>query len=383
MDKIAEILNQRKNNSLLRTLTPAKSRQDGRIQIGYDQYYDFSSNDYLGLSNHPIIKDAVKNAADKYPIGSCASRLLSGDLDIHHELEQKTAKLKGKQAALIFNTGYQANIGIISALYSKTDAIFADKLSHASILDGITLSSARLFRFRHNDTNHLESLLKKTQGKFANRLIVTESIFSMDGDKAPLAELVELKNEYNCKIMIDEAHATGIFGKNGAGLIEQQGLTDSVDLIMGTFSKALAGFGGYLASSAITIQYLINTCRSFIYSTALPACVIAANLAAIELLEDEPNRRKTLLQNADYFRTLLKEKGFNVIGSSQIVPLIVNNTEKAIAISKHLANKGFRALAIRPPTVPAEQSRIRFSLTYHHNKEILQTLTQQLEKYYV
>ncbi|MFC1676215.1 8-amino-7-oxononanoate synthase [Planctomycetota bacterium] len=383
METIEQILEQRKKDALLRVLTPAQSRQNGRIHLAGKEYYDFSSNDYLGLSNHPKLKEAVKKATNLYPVGSCASRLLSGDLNIHHELEEKTAQLKGKQSALVFNSGYQANIGIISGLYGKADAILADKLSHASILDGIALSGARCYRFHHNDSNHLETLLKKTDNKFTNRLIVTESLFSMDGDKAPLKELVELKNKYNCKIMIDEAHATGIFGKNGSGLIEQTGLTDSIDLIMGTFSKGLGGFGGYLASSSIIIEYLINTCRSFIYSTSLPACIIAANLAALELLKTEPNRRKTLIENADYFRTQLKAKGFHVTGSSQIVPLIVNDTEKALAMSKHLAQKGFRALAIRPPTIPAGQSRIRFSLTYHHNKKILQNLTQELEKYYV
>ncbi len=383
METIEKNLEQRKKNTLLRILTPAQSRENGRIYFGSNEYYDFSSNDYLGLSSHPKLKEAVKKATDKYGIGTCASRLLSGDLNIHHELEEKTAQLKGKERALIFNSGYQANIGIISALAKKTDVIFADKLSHASILDGIVLSGARCFRFRHNDTNHLETLLKKTDGKFKNRLIVTESIFSMDGDRAPLEELVELKNKYNCRILVDEAHATGIFGKNGSGVVARDGLTDSVDLIMGTFSKALGGFGGYLASSPVTIEYLINTCRSFIYSTALPACIIAANLAALELLKTEPNRRKTLLENADYFRSQLAAKGFDVIGCSQIVPLVVNDTEKAIAISEHLAKKGFRALPIRPPTVPAGQARLRFSLTYHHSKEILQNLMQELERYYV
>ena len=298
---------------------------------------------------------------------------MSGDLKIHHELEEKTARFKGKESVLIFNTGYQANVGIISALYRSTDAVFCDRLSHASILDGISLSGARLFRFQHNDINHLESLLKKSAGKFENRLIVTESIFSMDGDKAPLKELVELKEKFGCKIMADEAHATGIFGANGSGLVAEENLTDRVDLIMGTFSKALGSFGAYIACSKKIKDYLINTCRSFIYSTALPPCVIAANIAALEIVAKEPFRRETLLENAAYFRSRLKSKG-----QSQIVPLIVGDAETAVSLSDSLRQKGYYCLAIRPPTVPEGQSRLRFSLTYHHSKEVLDGLCSSL-----
>ena len=380
MDRIAELLSRRKDNGLLRFLSPVDSRKDSRIYQDGKELVDFSSNDYLGLSGHRKLKEAAKKAIEQFGTSSSASRLLSGDFRIHHELEERTACFKGTESALVFNSGYQANVGIISALYGSGDAVFADKLSHASILDGIGLSGARLFRFLHNDCGHLESLLRKQRGKFKSCLIVTETIFSMDGDRAALKELVELKEKYNCRIMVDEAHATGIFGENGSGVVEEENLTERIDLIMGTFSKGLGGFGAYLAGSQKIIDYLINTCRSFIYSTALPACVIAANIAALELIEEEPFRRKTLLENAAYFRSELRKQALEVRGESQIVPLIVTEAQRAVKISEFLKDKGFWVRAIRYPTVPAGQERLRFSLTYHHSREILGKLAEQMGK---
>jgi len=382
MESIAQFLTERKDNDLLRVLCPADRRENGRIYFPDKEYLDLSSNDYLGMADHPYLKEAAKKAVEKFGVGSSASRLLSGDLEIHHQLEQKTAELKGKEAALLFNSGYQANVGIISALYKAGDAIFSDRLNHASITDGISLSKARLFRFHHNDTDHLESLLIKSAGKFNDRLIITETVFSMDGDRSPLKEIVTLKEKYNCKLMVDEAHATGIFGENGSGMVAEENLAEKVDLIMGTFSKALGSFGAYIACSKKIKEYLVNTCRSFIYSTALPPAVIAANIAALELLEKEPLRRKALLENAAFLRGELQSRGYRIKGDSQIVPLIIGDNQKLIALSRHLRNNGFWALPIRPPTVPAGQSRLRFSLTYHHDKKILTELTEQITKAY-
>lgn len=380
MDRIEKLLSERKKQNLLRRLRHARLRKEGKIYFGNNEYFDFSSNDYLGLAEHPALKEASKKAIEKFGTGSAASRLLSGSLEIHHQLEEKTAFLKEKENALVFNSGYQANIGIISSLFKTGDAVFCDKLSHASITDGILLCGARLFRFRHNDINHLESLLKKTVGKFKDRLIVTETIFSMEGDRPPLKQIVELKEKYNCKILTDEAHATGIFGENGSGVVAEENLSSKIDFIMGTFGKALGSFGAYIACSNRIKEYLINTSHSFIYSTALPPSVIAANLAALELLKKEPFRRKTLLENAKYFRTALKSKGLQAGGASQIIPLIVGKTEQTIALSEQLQKQNYWALPIRPPTVPPGQSRIRFSLTYHHNKEILQDLAERIAK---
>ena len=378
MGRIEEFLKKREKNNLLRTLKPATSRGGGLRSSGGREYIDLSSNDYLGFTTHPKLKQASKEAVERLGVGSSASRLLSGDSDIYHKLEEKTAQFKGKERALIFNSGYQANVGIISAFYGRGDVIFSDKLNHASIIDGIVLSGAKFFRFSHSDSSHLEQLLKEQRHKFKQALIITESVFSMDGDKPALGELVSLKEKYNCKLMVDEAHATGIFGKNGAGVVEEEGLVGKIDLIIGTFSKALGSFGGYVACSKGAVDYLINTARSFIYSTALPPSVIAVNLASLELVEEEPERRRDLINNADYFRKRLEDLGFKIRGSSQIVPLIVSDNQKTVKASQELQRKGYWVLPIRAPTVPRGESRLRFSLNYHHSKEILEKLIKDL-----
>ena len=378
MGRIKEFLQKRKQNNLLRTLKPAVSRKKGVRYSGGREFVDFSSNDYLGFSSHPKLKKAFKENVDKLGLGSSASRLLSGDLDIYHELENGIAQFKGKEKALVFNSGYQANVGIVSAFCGREDVIFSDKLNHASIIDGIILSGAKFFRFSHNNPEHLEQLLKEQRHKFREALIITETVFSMDGDKPLLRELVGLAKDYDCKLMADEAHATGIFGKNGAGVVEEEGLIGEVDLIMGTFSKALGSFGAYLASASEVIEYLINTCRSFIYSTALPPSIIAANSASLEVIAREPYRRRELLSNADYFRKRLQELGFRVKGASQIVPLIVGDSQKAVDMSRKLQEKGYWVLPIRPPAVPAGEARLRFSLTYYHSKEILERLVKDI-----
>ncbi len=378
METIEDFLNQRKEKGLLRELHPARIRRAGRICFKDKEYIDLSSNDYLGLSNHPKMIEAAREAAEMYGVGSSASRLLSGDLDICHSLEKKVAQFKGKKAALIFNSGYQANVGILSALYDKGDCIFSDKLNHASIVDGLMLSGAKFFRFSHNDTGRLETLLEKERKKSKNALIITETIFSMDGDRPDLRELVELKERFDCKLMVDEAHATGIFGKNGSGLVEEEGLTEKVDLIMGTFSKALGSFGAYLASSGQIIEYMVNKCRSFIYSTALSPITIACNLEAVDLIEKEPHRREELLKRADYFRNALKDKGFNVNGSSQIVPVIIGSNRAVVKMAEALKEKGYWALPIRPPTVPEGEARLRFSLTFDHEITVLEKLVNDV-----
>ena len=380
MGTIEEFLRGRQERGLLRKLKPASFRANGKIYFGTKQYFDFSSNDYLGLSGHPKLKKAANTAIDKFGVASCASRLLSGDAEIFHQLEEEVAKFKNKEAALIFNSGYQANVGIISALFAKGDCIFSDRLNHASIVDAVFLSGARLFRFRHNDPQHLELLLKKERNKFKNALIITESIFSMDGDRAPLKELVELKEKYNCQIMVDEAHATGVFGPNGSGAVEEEKLSPQVDLIMGTFSKALAGFGAYLAASKSIIDYLVNTSRSFIYSTALPPAVIACNLASLELIKDEPDRRKILLSRAAILRSRLGEKGFCVKGASQIIPVILGDNSRALAFAAAFQKNGYWALAVRPPTVPRGEARLRLSLNYYHDEGTLNKLIDAISE---
>lgn len=346
----------------------------------YKEYIDFSSNDYLGLSSHPRLISSAKKAMDEFGVSSSGSRLLSGDLELHHQLEEKIAQFKNKDSALVFNSGYQGNLGIISALYKKGDSIFSDRLNHASIIDGILLSGARLFRFHHNDIGHLETLLKKERAGYRKALIITETVFSMDGDKCPLKDLVRLKEKYNCEIMVDEAHATGIFGSNGSGVVEEKGLSSQVDFIMGTFSKALGSFGAYLAAPKKVVIYLINTCRSFIYSTALPPGIISANLESIKLIEEEPGRREKLLESSRYFRDALKTNGFDVKGDSQIIPVILGDNIRVVEFARRLRERGYWVLPIREPTVARGEERLRFSLTYYHTKEILQKLIDDIRE---
>ncbi len=376
--KIDDILRERSEAGLLRRLRPVASRRRGVVGLDGRDYIDFSSNDYLGLSQHPCLIEAGIAAFREWGSASSASRLLSGSLEPHHRLEEKLAQFKQKEAALVFNSGYQANVGILSALCGRDDCIFSDRLNHASIVDGNLLSGAKVFRFRHNDTGHAESLIKKERANFKSALIVTETIFSMDGDRPDLKELVRLKEAYDCLLMVDEVHATGIFGEQGSGIVEEDGLTDRVDLIMGTFSKALGGFGGYVAASGRMIDYLVNTARSFIYSTALPPSVIASNSAGIDVVRAEPQRRQALRRNADFFRQALKDKGLDVRGSSQIIPVITGDALKTTAYAQELQKKGYWVMPIRPPTVPRNEARLRFSLTAYHNREILQKLADDI-----
>jgi len=378
MARVEDFLRKRKEDGLLRELRPASSREKGYIRVDGREYLDLSSNDYLGLSANPYIKEASKRGIDGFGASASASRLLSGDLDIFHDLQRRIASFKGKESALVFNSGYQLNTGLISALCQKGDLILSDRLNHASIVDGILLSGSKFFRFRHNDMVHLESILEKERSKYESCLIISETIFSMDGDKPPLEELVALKKKHNCTIMVDEAHATGIFGEKGAGVVQEYGLQDDIDIIMGTFSKALGSFGAYAACSREMYDFLINACRSFIYSTALPPAVITANIASLEMIDKEPYRRKELIKNSDYFRNRLKASGFEVRGSSQIVPLIVGSSDKALEMSQRLRDRGYWVLAIRPPTIPEGSARLRFSLTYDHKRDVLEGLLDDI-----
>ena len=380
MERITDFLKKRRTDGLLRTLTPATARGNGMIVRGGRRLLDFSSNDYLALSNHPALKHAAIEATKAWGTSAAASRLLSGDLTIHHELEDAVAAFKEKEAALVFNSGYQANVGIISALCGKGDAVFCDRTGHASMLDGIALSGAKLLRFAHNDADHLEQLLDKHAGSFRRRLIVTESIFSMNGQAAPLSTLADLAGRYDCLFMVDEAHATGIFGENGSGRVEQDGLTDRVDIIMGTFGKALGSFGAYAACSEPMKQYLLNTCRSFIYTTALPPSVMAASLAALHVVRTEPFRRRELLEHAACFREALASAGLHGTGDGQIVSVVIGDAARTVALSEALETQGFYACAIRPPTVAPGGSLLRFSLCYDHKRDDLERLARTLGK---
>lgn len=374
----------------LRQLSPIQRLKNGRILLLGDkerECLDFSSNDYLALSRHPALIDAAREALDQHGAGAGAARLMSGDLAIHHELEEAVAQLKGQEAALTFGCGYMANTGIIAALTGRHDTIFSDRLNHASIHDGCRLSGARLFRFRHNDPEHLESLLKDNRGRGA-ALIVVESIYSMDGDRCPLPELVRLKERHHCLLMVDEAHATGVFGRSGGGIIEEEGMGNGVDLAMGTFGKALGSYGAFVAARREMIDYLLNRARSFIFSTALPPAVAAASLAAVRLVRQEPQLRGELWEKVAFFKALLRQGGLaRDTGPSQIIPIMVGGSGEALAMADNLRKQGVYVTAVRPPTVPAGTARLRFSISRSHSAtdlaraaEALLTALQGAEK---
>ena len=349
----------------------------GKVRVGGRVLLNLSSNDYLGLSRDPRLIDATQKAAARWGVGAGASRLVAGHLALHREVEDSLAAFKGTEAAVIFSTGYMANLGVVSALVGPGDTVFCDKLNHASIYDGIKLAGANLARFPHRDLNRLENLLQKAGA--GRRLIVTDSVFSVDGDLAPLKELVELKDRYGAGLMVDEAHATGVLGPRGAGLAEELGLTPRVEVHMGTFSKALGSLGGYVAGDRRLIDYLHNRARSFIYSTAPPPPVLGAIGAALQVVAQEPGRRNYLLAEAKTFREELQRAGFDLLGSeTQIVPVLVGENARTLELAGRLRERGLLAVAFRPPTVTPGRARVRFSLSAAHSQKDLAAARQAI-----
>jgi glycine C-acetyltransferase/8-amino-7-oxononanoate synthase len=317
--------------------------------------------------------DCAREALDQYGIGATASRLVTGTLPVHEELEARLAKEKGYETALVFGSGHMANAGTIPVLTGKGDLIFADKLVHASMIDACRLSGAKLIRFAHNDLQALEQRLEQFPATNNRRLVITESVFSMDGDIAPLAGIAALAEKHDAMLMVDEAHSTGTFGPNGAGLVRELGLEGSVTVSMGTMSKAMAGYGGFVACSAKLRNLLIQSARAFIYTTAPPPAVIGAALGIMDVLEASPRLGAILQANADYFRSLLHAAGLDTLKSqSQIIPIVIGDNERAVAISRKLREQGIIAAAIRPPTVPVGTARLRLSVTLAHHVDDLE-----------
>lgn len=339
----------------------------GIIKIDGKEVLNFSSNDYLDLGRHPHVVDRAREALDQYGIGSTASRLVTGTLPIHEELEARLAKEKGYPTALVFGSGYMANAGTIPVLAGRDGLVFADKLVHASMIDACKLSGAKLVRWAHNDSQALGKRLEQYADSGCRKLVITESVFSMDGDIAPLPEIAALAEKHGAMLMVDEAHSTGTFGENGSGLVRELGLADAVTVSMGTMSKAMAGYGGFVACSENLRKLLVNSSRAFIYTTAPPPAVIGAALGALDVFEASPRLGSILQANADYFRSLLHEAGLDTLDSrSQIIPIVIGDNEKAVAASKKLREEGIIAAAIRPPTVPAGSARLRISITLAH-----------------
>lgn len=351
---------------LTRRLLPFESGTGSVVRIAGREVLLFGSNDYLGLACHPEVVRAAVQATQTYGAGSGAARLISGSLPPHMEMEQALARFKGTEAAISFGSGYLANIGAIPALIGRGGLILADRLSHASLIDGCRLSSADFRVYRHNDMDHLRSLLSKRR-RVRRTLIVTDGVFSMDGDLAPLPELAALARSYEAALYVDDAHGTGVMGQYGRGTIEHFGLHEAIPLQMGTLGKALGSSGAYIAGPAESIQYLLHTARSFIFTTAPPPGSAAAVVAALQVIEREPQRRARLWTNRERLFAGLKRIGFTLAPSaSPIIPILIGRAEAAVKFAEQLLANGVYAPAIRPPTVPDQTSRLRATVTSEH-----------------
>jgi len=363
---------------LLRSLEPLASPQGPVVRIGTETLVNFSSNDYLGLAAHPSVVAAARQALERWGMGAGASRLVVGDTEAHRALEARLQAFEDAEAVLLFNSGYSANLGLLQALVGAEDAVFSDALNHASLVDGCRLSRARVLVYPHADPAALADLLLKTAAR--RKLVLTDSVFSMDGDVAPLAELVEVCRRAGAALLVDEAHATGVLGTRGAGLCEALGLTRAVDVRMGTLGKALGSFGAYVATSIPVAALLVNRARSLVFSTALPASACVAAGAAVELLERDTDLRPCLWRNIHHFHQGLGALGHPSRPSSAIFPVVLGSAERALAAAAFLRQRGLLVKPIRPPTVPEGTSRLRFALSAAHTTAHLQQALAGLEE---
>jgi glycine C-acetyltransferase len=369
----SEELHNLREQGLYRRMRTIEGSRQARVVMDGREALLLCSNNYLGLAEHPELKEASIRAVEKYGVGSGASRLVSGTMFLHDELEKRIAAFKGTARALIFNSGYAANTGVLPALMGKSDVIFCDRLNHASIVDGCLLSRARMVRYPHNDMTALRRLLEENGGG-GRRLIVSDGVFSMDGDFARISELVALKEEFGALLMIDDAHGTGVLGPTGRGTAEHFGFHSEIDIHMGTLGKAFGGFGAYVATSEEIIDWLVNRARSFIFSTSLPPAVMASSLAALDIIDSSVGLelRNRLERHAAFLRTGLQSAGFDTMESeTQIIPVMVGDADKTMEFSKALFDAGVYVQGIRPPTVPVGGSRLRCTLMASHGEEEL------------
>lgn len=378
-----QYLHQRQQDGLQRTLINCTHPAPGVIRVNGSDYLNLSTNDYLSLAHHPAVHKRAQEWIDIYGTGSEASRLVTGNIECFHAVEDKIARLKQKEATLIFPSGFQANASILHALLDKRilgsePLVFADKLNHSSMHFGCAAAQVRQIRYRHLDMDHLSQLLKKHQDKKNPRFILTESVFSMDGDIAPMEIICELAEQHNCIVICDDAHATGILGKNG------QGLSDKADIVIGTFSKAMGSIGAYVACSENIRNFLLNHCTGIIYSTALPPSVLGSIDAALDLLPNLEDKRETVKKLAAEFREKLNNIGLDTAQSAtQIVPIVIGDTQKALDIAAWLRSEGYWVTPIRPPTVPKGTSRLRVSFCPDHPQQkvmaMVELISQHLE----
>jgi len=359
-----------KESGLYRQMKYLQSPQQPYVKIAGKSYLMLSSNSYLGLCNDQRLKQAARDAMEKYGVGSGGSRLTTGSYEVHKKLEDEIAAFKGAEAALLFNTGYMANVGAISSIAGKDWLIFSDRFNHASIIDGCRLSGAEIIIYEHCDASDLETKAHSHRGRRA--LVVTDGLFSVDGDIAPLPEIVQVAKKYNMLLMVDDAHATGVLGENGGGTADYFGLQNEIDIQMGTFSKALASEGGFIAGNRGLIDYLANKARSFIFSTALAPATVAVSLRALEIVQAEPRLRQSLIANSAWFREKLREIGFEIMDfPTPIISVVLGQPELTVNFSNRLMGENIFVSAIRPPTVPQGTSRLRINLMATHTVDDL------------
>jgi len=362
---VAERLQELRDRGLHRRLRLVHGPQGPRVLLGGRPVLLLCSNNYLGLADHPRVRAAAAEAAMRWGAGAGASRLISGTMEPHRALEERLAEFKGYEAALLFGSGYLANTGTIAALAGPGEVVFSDELNHASIIDGCRLSRAETFVYRHCDLDHLAWGLERAGGRAS--LIVTDGLFSMDGDVAPLVELLELARRHGCRLLVDEAHATGALGPGGRGSVAEAGLSGEVDVVVGTLGKALGSYGAYVCADAEIVELLLNTARPFVFSTAPPPPAIGAAAAALELLESAPHRVERLQANAARLRSALAAEGLSPGRSrTQVVPVEVGDAERTMELCELVLERGVFAQGIRPPTVPEGASRLRFTVMSTH-----------------
>lgn len=372
-------LEELRDKNLYRSMEIIKSGCYRQIRIGRKTFVNFCSNNYLGLNGHSEIRKSMEKAILEWGTSSSASRLISGNLELFEIAEKKLAQFKGLEASLIFPSGYQANVSVIPTLVGEGDIIFSDELNHASIIDGCRLSRAKICVYKHGDFDDLVKKIKNERGR--KRLIVTDSVFSMDGDVADIKELVSIAEKNDCALLIDDAHATGILGRNGSGSLEHFGIKGKDVMVLATGGKALGVSGAFFCCSGLVRNYLINKCRGFIYSTGALPSIPAGLITSINIVKKEVWRRKKLKELSEYFWKKLKELGLNTSNApSHILPLIIGDAKKTMDISKKLYEQGIFIRAIRPPTVPENSSRIRFCVTAEHSYEDIEWVISILRK---
>ncbi|MEO6524000.1 MAG: pyridoxal phosphate-dependent aminotransferase family protein [Mucilaginibacter sp.] len=369
-----------KESGLYPYFRPIESGQDTEVVIDGKKVLMFGSNSYLGLTNHPKIKEASKKAIDKYGTGCAGSRFLNGTLDIHIELENRLAQYVGKEATVIFSTGFQVNLGVLSCITGRNDYLILDEYNHASIIDGSRLSFSRVIKYAHNDMNDLRQKLRNLP-EDAVKLIAVDGIFSMEGDIVKLPEIVEIAEEFGCNIMVDDAHSLGVIGEKGAGTASHFGLTKDVDLIMGTFSKSFASLGGFIAADLDVIEYIKHKARSLIFSASMTPASVASVIAALDIIESEPHHIENLWKNTNYAKALLLEEGFDMGATeSPILPIYVRDNAKTFMTTNILQSQGIFVNPVVSPAVPSDSSLLRFSLMATHTFAQIDEAVDKLSK---